>query len=443
MHNLDIFFKGRRITVMGLGLLGRGLNDTLFLIEHGARVTVTDLKTSEQLASSLEKLKGLPVTVKVGGHDPDDFINTDMILRNADVPRSSPLLKIAQDHGVPVEMDESLFCKFFHGLVVGITGTRGKTTTTSLIHHILGAGARKSHLAGNIMGVATLPLLGKVQPDDVVVLELSSWQLQGFHAAAISPQASVFTNIYPDHMNRYSGMDEYIHDKTAIYRYQKNGDFCVFNRSNPVTMELSLQAPAGVAHFTASDVPQEWEVNLPGNHNLENVAAAINTTRLLGIDEMTIRKQVESFRGVEHRLQWLGTKRGIGFINDTTSTTPVSGIAALNSLESHGVMLIAGGADKKLDLTEFARAASAKAIRIALLEGTATDELHRKLVEFGAQNRIAGVFSNLKTAVDSLMQHARQGHVILLSPACASFGMFKNEFHRGESFIKLFEELKE
>lgn len=443
MYDLSKLFSGKRITVMGLGLLGRGLNDTLFLIEHGARVTVTDLKTSEQLASSLEKLKGLPVTVKVGGHDPEDFINADMILRNADVPRNSQFLKIAQDHGIPVEMDESLFCKFFPGLVVGITGTRGKTTTTSLIHHILSAGPRISHLAGNIMGVATLPLLARVKPDHAVVLELSSWQLQGFHAAGISPQASVFTNIYPDHMNRYSGMDEYIHDKTAIYRYQINGDFCVFNRSNPVTMELSLQTPAGVEYFMASDVPEEWVVNLPGEHNLENVAAAIKTTRILGIDEVTIRNRVESFRGVEHRLQWLGSKRGIGFVNDTTSTTPVSGIAALNSLEAHGIMLIAGGADKKLDLTEFAKAASSKAIRIALLEGTATDELHRKLIEFGAQNRIAGVFSNLKTAVDNLVEHAEQGQVILLSPACASFGMFKNEFHRGESFIKLFEELKD
>lgn len=441
MDRIKDIFRGKRVTVMGLGLLGRGLGDTLFLIDCGAQVTVTDLKTSTQLSASLEKLKGLPVTIKVGGHDPDDFVNTDMILRNADVPSDSPFLKIAEEHNVPVEMDESLFCKHFGGLVVGITGTRGKTTTTSLIHHILTEGSKTAHLAGNIMGVATLPLLLKVQPDDLVVLELSSWQLQGFHRAQISPQASVFTNIYPDHLNRYSGMDEYIHDKKAIYKYQKDNDFCIFNESNPVTRKLSFEAKARVEFFRSQDVPTGWDISLPGEHNLENVAAAIKTTRLLGIEEEIIRKAVESFRGVEHRLQWLGTRKGIGFINDTTSTTPISGIAALNSLDSHDVLLIAGGADKSLDLSDFARVAARKASRIALLEGTATNKLYQKLVEFGAKDKVTGIYSDLKSATLDLLKHARQGQVILLSPACASFGMFKNEFHRGETFVEIFNDL--
>ena len=204
---------------MGLGLLGRGLGDTLFLARCGARVTVTDLKTAEQLAPSVEKLKGLDITLKLGGHNPDDFIHADMILRNADVPRSSRFLKIAQEHDVSVEMDESLFCKHFAGRVVGVTGTRGKTTTTMLVHRILSNHGLKSFLAGNIMGRATLPLLEQAGENDTVVLELSSWQLQGFHDSKLSPHAAIFTNIYPDHLNRYSGMDEYIQDKKAIYLY--------------------------------------------------------------------------------------------------------------------------------------------------------------------------------------------------------------------------------
>jgi len=199
-------FEGKRITVMGLGLLGRGLLDTVFLAQSGADVTVTDLKDADQLASSLKQLEGLPIKLKLGGHDPQDFIKADMILRNADVPRSSPFLKMATEHGVPVEMDESLFCKHFEGRVVGITGTRGKTTTTILVHNILSVAWSRVFLGGNVMGRATLPLLSKASSDDTVVLELSSWQLQGFHDAGLSPNASVFTNIYPDHLNRYNGM---------------------------------------------------------------------------------------------------------------------------------------------------------------------------------------------------------------------------------------------
>ena len=180
MKDFRSIFSGKKITVMGLGLLGRGLNDTLFLLKCGARVTVTDLKSREQLAASLEKLEDLPVEIRVGGHDPADFINCDMILRNADVPKSSPFLNLAKEKGIPVEMDESLFCKNFKGLVIGITGTRGKTTTTELIYRILSQAKRNVFLAGNIMGLATLPLLEHASDDDIVVLELSSWQLQGF-----------------------------------------------------------------------------------------------------------------------------------------------------------------------------------------------------------------------------------------------------------------------
>jgi UDP-N-acetylmuramoylalanine--D-glutamate ligase len=434
-------FAGKNITVMGLGLLGRGLGDTVFLIRCGANVTVTDLKSAEDLAPSVQQLQGLPVTLKLGRHEEADFINADMILRNADVPRSSRFLRIAAEHGVPVEMDESLFCKHFKGLVVGITGTRGKTTTTTLIHRILSAHRNRVFLAGNIMGYATLPLLEDARPDDTVVLELSSWQLQGFHDAMLSPRASVFTNVYPDHLNRYEGMDDYIGDKKAIYRYQTGDDFCLFNGDQDATVRLADEAPAGKDFFRASDVPEDWSIRVPGMHNRENVAAALQLTRRLGVPLDTIRSEVESFQGIEHRLQLLGEKNGIRFINDSTSTTPVAGCAALASVDSDRVLLIAGGADKHLDLSPFAKAAASRAARIALLEGTATSQLHDAIVEAGGKDRIAGRFDNLPSAVEKLYGEARSGDVILLSPGCASFGMFRNEFHRGETFIEVVSEL--
>lgn len=434
-------FRGKKITVMGLGLLGRGLKDTLFLVRCGAHVTVTDLKDADQLAPSVERLKGLPVTLRLGEHREDDFINADMVLRNADVPRSSRFLKIAADHGVPVEMDESLFCKHFQGQVVGITGTRGKTTTTVLVHKILSAHGRKAFLAGNILGQATLPLLEEAQPDDAIVLELSSWQLQGFHDARLSPCASVFTNIFPDHLNRYAGMEEYINDKKAVYAYQKGTAFCVFNGDQPETAALADEAPARALFFKVSDIPNDWNIRLPGAHNRQNVAAALCLARNLGVPGEVIRKTVEGFSGVEHRLQWLGQKNGIGFINDSTSTTPVAGCAALNSVDAKRILLIAGGSDKKLDLRPFAGEAAAKAHKIALLKGDATDKLLLGIAEAGGEHKMLGPFDDLRSAVESLVSRAQSGDVILLSPGCASFGMFQNEYHRGETFIGIVREI--
>lgn len=436
-------FRGKRITVMGLGLLGRGLGDTLFLLRTGAVVTVTDLKSAEQLAPSLKQLEGLPVKMRLGCHDPSDFVNADMILRNADVPRSSPFLKIATDHGVPVEMDESLFCKHFQGKVVGVTGTRGKTTTTTLIHAILSAQQQGVHLAGNIMGHATLPLLEKAGRSDTVVLELSSWQLQGFHDAKLSPHASVFTNVYPDHLNRYAGMKDYIHDKKAVFLYQKENDFCVFNGDQAEGKELFSEAPHRKHMFRIKDVPLDWKIQLRGEHNRANVAAALCLCTQLGVDEGVIRETVEAFSGVEHRLQWLGERNGIAFVNDSTSTTPVAGCAALDSMGEKRILLIAGGADKKLDLAPFARSASSKTAKIALLEGTATAALLDEILRAGGGDKVLGVFDNLKAAVHGLTDDAHPGDVVLLSPGCASFGMFQNEFHRGDTFISIVQEIME
>ncbi len=434
-------FAGKKITIMGLGLLGRGLGDTLFLVRCGARVTVTDLKNADQLAPSLKRLEGLPVKLRLGAHDPDDFLDADMILRNADVPRSSPYLQMALDRGIPVEMDESLFCKHFRGRVVGITGTRGKTTTTILVHQILSATGQRAFLAGNIMGCATLPLLEKAEESDIVVLELSSWQLQGFHDAKMSPHASIFTNIYPDHLNRYTGMEDYISDKKAIFLYQGPGSFCVFNGDQPESIKLAEEAVGEKIFFRPEQIPRDWNIQLPGAHNRENVAAALCVTRRLGAPDQVIRSVVESFAGVEHRLQLVGRKRGVEFINDSTSTTPVAGCAALNALEGKRIFLIAGGSDKKLDLTPFAAAAAWRAERIALLQGTATDALQQAIIHAGGAKKIAGTFDDLRSAVFALFENAREEDVLLLSPGCASFGMFQNEFHRGDCFISIVQEI--
>jgi len=434
-------FEGKKVIVMGLGLLGRGLGDSLFLIRHGAIVTVTDLKTENQLQESVRHLYGKEVTLKLGSHDDVNFADADFILRNADVPRSSKYLQYARKSGVPVEMDESLFCKYFRGNVVGITGTRGKTTTTTLIHRILALDGRRVHLAGNIKGQATLPLLEKADDGDTVVLELSSWQLQGFHDAHLSPNASVFTNIYPDHLNRYASMDEYINDKKAIYCYQKDGDFCLFNSDQHESRDFFKEAPAGKMFFSEGDVPEEWHIQIPGRHNRSNIAAAKSLCQNLGVGEKTIQEAVENFSGVEHRLQLLGAHNGVRFVNDATSTTPVAGCVALKSVETGRIFLIAGGSDKKLDPAPFVELASQKAYRIALLAGDGTGQINTGLIQMGAKDKIVGIFDSLKCATLRLLEEAQAGDVVLLSPACASFGMFQNEFHRGEAFMAVFDDI--
>lgn len=435
------FFKGKRVIVMGLGLLGRGLADTIFLAQHGAIVTVTDLKTEQELATSVKRLDGLEIHFELGGHDRVDFTAADMILRNADVPRTSKYLRQAAENGVPIEMDESLFCKLFKGTIVGVTGTRGKTTTTMLIHRILATVRGGVHLAGNIKGCATLPLLDIVTNDDIVVLELSSWQLQGFHDAKLSPNVSVFTNIYPDHLNRYKDMDDYIFDKKAIYLYQRGMDFCVFNGDQPECAALCGEAPAGKDLFYLKDVPEHWGIKLPGRHNRSNIAGALTVCTKLGVDIEAVREVTEQFLGVEHRLQTIAVKNGVKFIDDSTSTTPVAGCAALEAMGNQRVFLIAGGADKKLDPAPFVEAAASKAHRIALLNGDGTNAIHEGLVELGAKHKIVGAFDNLKDAVLHLVAEAQAGDVVLLSPACASFGMFQNEFHRGDCFVSIVNEL--
>ena len=217
----------------------------------------------------------------------------------------------------------------------------------------------------------------------------------------------------------------------------------MFNGDQPETSRLAQEAPAQTRLFRKRDIPREWIVRLPGIHNRENVAAALCLCRQLGVSDDLIREEVERFTGVEYRLQRIGEKSGIEFVNDSTSTTPVAGCFALDAMDGKRVLLIAGGADKKLDLSPFARAAASKAARIALLEGTATQKLYDALVKAGASEKIVGFFDNLKAAVTSLLNEARPGDVVLLSPGCASFGMFRNEFHRGEVFDAIVKETLE
>lgn len=436
-------YQGKKVLVMGLGLLGRGVADAKFFAEIGAKVTVTDLRKKEELKFSLEKLRGLPIRYVLGRHQKEDFVQTDLILRNPAVSLDSPFLKLAKIHHIPVEMDEALFAKYAPVNLIGITGTRGKSTTTVLIYKILKSAGYPVWLGGNIKGKATLPLLKEIKENSWVVLELSSWQLQGFRKIKISPQIAVLTNIYEDHLNRYKNMSEYIADKKLIFEYQTANDFLIINKDLKITRELAKEAESKIVWFSKKDALLIWStgIKIQGEHNQENIAAAMKVAEVLKIKPKVVQRVISSFRGLKYRLEKIATISGVDYINDTTSTTPIAAIKALQSFK-RPLILITGGASKNLDMKDFALEIVKKTKGVILLEGTATRELQTLINKSGGEKLILGYFNKLNKALQLAKEKAIPGDIVLFSPGCASFGMFKNEFDRGEQFNKIVKSFK-
>ncbi len=442
------FFKGKKVTLLGLGLLGRGVGDAKFLVKHGAELTVTDLKKEEELAESLKELEGLKnIKLVLGRHELEDFRNADMIIKGAGVPLDSPYIKEASLHNIPVHMSTALFAKFFteqfKGTVVGVTGTRGKSTVSHLIYHILKESGKSVSIGGNIQGVSTLSMIQEVKPNSIVVLEIDSWQLQGFGYEKMSPHISIFTTIFPDHMNYYKDdMDEYISDKASIFLYQSLEDTLIIGEQAFETIQKAYKdrIRSHIIKAETRNFPNDWFLKIPGEHNKMNALCAIEAAKVLGIPREDIKSALETFLGVAGRLELIGEKRGVGDVkiyNDTTSTTPeaaISGLKALDPKNIRNIILICGGADKNLDMAEFTREAKIHAKKIILLSGSGTLRIKDEFLE-------APVYDSLEEAVRNAFDGAEHGDIILFSPAFASFGMFKNEYDRGEKFNKIVKEL--
>ncbi len=441
------YFKGKKITQLGLGLLGRGLGDAIFLAECGSELIVTDLKTEEELKTSVEKLKQYPnIVLHLGGHNLEDFRNRDFILKGAGVPLDSMYIEEARKNNIPIEMDSSLFCKLLPKEVVtiGVTGTRGKSTVTHLINHILKTAGKKTILGGNVRDMATLPFIkdfGDVGCPQIVVLELDSWQLQGFGDSNISPHIAVFTTFMDDHLNYYKNdLDKYFDDKTNIFKYQKDRDFLIVGEdvTLPANQLTSLQPSIVVAK--RDSVPQDWQSHLLGDHNKLNIACAIEACRALGIKDEDIKKGVESFEGVEGRLQFVKEINGVKIYNDNNATTPEATIAGLRAV-SHELLatslktiLILGGADKGLELDGLVDEINKTCKTLILLPGSGSQKLTASSLQLTAP--VVSV-QNLSEAVTEAIKQAKSGDVVLFSPAFASFGLFKNEYERNDEFMRI------
>jgi UDP-N-acetylmuramoylalanine--D-glutamate ligase len=449
---------GKHVLVMGLGLQGSGVAAARYAVQQGAIVRVTDMKSPEVLAASIHALGGLSIDFVLGQHREEDFIWADMVIRNPGVPRNSPYLLLAQEHGARIEMEIALFFLACPGRIIGITGTRGKTTTTALLYEILRTHGSPVVLGGNVAGVETLSLLPQICKETLVVLELSSWQLEGLAPHTISPAVAVMTNVYPDHLNTYSSMEEYAETKANIFRYQSPNGLAIFNYDNPWTCRFGKEAP-GKTWFTSIELGGSFErevtfrdgrptqvepfifaeTPLAGKHNLENILLATTTARLLAVPDEVIAATVRGFHGVAHRLEEVCMWHGVRFINDSTSTTPVAGRAGLEAFDAP-IVLVAGGNTKHLPLENWPETIVRRCRDVLLLAGSGTDELlpilGEEVLRQGVHDPVRGVFDNLKEALDTAVALTQPGDVLLFSPGFTSFGMFLNEFDRGNQFVE-------
>src|SRR5579859_792378 len=443
-------FRGKRALIMGLGVNGSGIASARYAAQHGAMVRVTDLRPAELLAPSIRSLEGLPIEYVLGQHREEDFLWAEIVIPVPGVKRNSPYLRLAREHGACVVQEIALFFEACAGRTIGITGTRGKTTTTTLIYEIIRASGRPAVLGGNVAGVETLSLLPSITPATQVALELSCWQLSGLEPFKMSPSVAVMTNVYADHLDTYDGMDDYIAAKANIFRHQRASDLAIFNYDNSITRRLGGESPS-VTWFTSLELGGSFardsseivpfiftETPLPGRHNLENILLATTTARLLGIPDEIIASTVKSFRGVPHRLQEVAVLNGVRYINDSASTMPVAGQVALQTIEQP-IVLVAGGNTKHLPLGEWPRLIVQRCRDVVLLKGSGTDELLPVLQEeaeqHGMPNPARGVFDTFAAAMDYAVSLPRPGDTLLLSPGFTSFGMFLNEFDRGDTFV--------
>ncbi len=454
---------GVKVTIMGLGLHGGGLESARFFARRGARVTVTDMRDEKTLAPSIEALSGMPVRYVLGRHEMADFTGADIVVKNPAVKPDSPFLLAS----ARVETDISVFLSISRSPLVAVTGSKGKSSTASAIYFGFGAAGIPAFLGGNIT-VSPLTFVEQTSPGRPVVLELSSWQLADVRGLGIlKPKVALLTSIMPDHMNRYSSMDEYVDDKRLIYADQTSDMFTVCNRDQEWGRSFASETrgtvlwysdretgltgawlePAEGTHsggrrgfFTAPDgmegmgeTPQEIlpaELLVQGKHQRKNLLAAACALCAMGVDPSAIRRGMATFPGVEHRMEFFAEADGVRWYNDSAATIPQAVAAAVRSFDTAPV-LITGGTDKNLDFLPVRREyAIAKAL--VLLAGTGTDKLRALLDEDGIS--YSGPFSDLDSAVERAAELARAGDNVILSPGCTSFGMFLHEFDRGKKF---------
>jgi UDP-N-acetylmuramoylalanine--D-glutamate ligase len=445
--------KDKRVLVVGLGK--SGVASALFLKAHGARVTVSDTKSGDELRNEIPSLLDHGITVETGGHGERTFRGQDLIVVSPGVPVDAPLLVQARAMGEAVIGEIELAAQFLPGPIVAITGSNGKTTTTTLAGEILAAGGLPTLVGGNI-GTPAISLAERAKRETVIVLEVSSFQLETIQT--FRPKVAVVLNVTPDHLDRHRTFEAYVDAKARIFENQRGDDFAVLNEDDPTCVTMAARTRARVFWFSRQKEVKQgaWvregnilfrdgtgsqrssqreimlvsEIPLKGAHNLENVLAAVCAGALMGCAPEKIRQAVRDFKAVEHRLEFVATIRGVDYYNDSKATNVDATIKALESFPAN-IHLILGGKDKGSDysvLNELLRQRVKRVYTIGAAAGKIESQIRNVEVVHA---------ETLENALRKANAVAEPGDVVLLAPACASFDQFKNYEQRGQAFKEI------
>jgi UDP-N-acetylmuramoylalanine--D-glutamate ligase len=438
--------KDKRVLVVGLGK--SGVASALFLKDRGARVTVSDTKSPDQLREEIPVLLDHGITVETGGHGERTFRGQDLIVVSPGVPVDAAPLVQARASGEPVIGEIELAAQYLPGPIVAITGSNGKTTTTTLAGEILAAGAFPIAVGGNI-GTPAISLVAQASRDTVVVLEVSSFQLETIQT--FRPKVAVVLNVTPDHLDRHRTFQAYVDAKSRIFENQQASDFAVLNEDDSTCRTLGDRSRAPVFWFSRKkevqrgayvrngqiffrdahsqrEILQVSEIPLKGAHNVENVLAAVCAGALMGCEAAQIRRAIQNFKAVEHRLEYVATIKGVDYFNDSKATNVDATIKALESFPAN-IHLILGGKDKGSDYTVLNDLLRERVKRVYTI-GAAAEKIESHIR--GAAEIVHS--ETLENAIRRASAVAQPGDIVLLAPACASFDQFQSYNHRGRVF---------
>lgn len=459
-------FSNKHILVLGLGLHGGAIENIKWLSKQGASITVSDTKTQEQLTESVAKLSGIQnITFHFGNQDDLDLSEIDLVLRNPAVPRKAPIIMRAREAGIPVMMDSSIFFEQIGtSNIIGITGSKGKTTTSHAIGYILQTLAPSTIVVG-VDGVSPLGELEKVSPTALVVFELSSWRLEALQERQLSPHIAVVTSIYKDHLNTYGSYEEYIEVKKQIIASQVSDDIAILNADDDIINKWKESVRGVLYWFSLQPLPHEekgiWvdgervyahidhetiqiclrsDIPHTSDHELRNKLPSILIALLY---DFSIPDTVETAKHIpplQHRLQLVRTINNVAYVNDSAATMPDATIAALQSFSNKQIVLILGGSDKALEFDRLAQQISQSNIRhLIWLPGTATERMQAIILP--TTQATSHNASTMQEAVTIAQEIADAGDTVLMSPGATSFGLFLHEFDRGNAFIQAVEQL--
>ena len=438
------FFRDKKVVVMGLGRFGGGVDSALFAAKAGADVCVTDLSAEQQLADSMAALDGVSVRFCLGRHEKDDFQSADVLIVNPAVPPDNEYVRLVQQGRGLVTSQMELFFQLCPAPIVGITGANGKSTTTSLTAHLLAAGLdKKVWLGGNIGHQPLLDIVDQIGKEDVVVLEISNFQLEQLARIQAAPQISLITNLTANHLDRHGTFEAYCRVKEGIFKYQ-SGDAArpavsIFNAEDSITrawyQKYLNDAGRRCLAFSADDVPADYAdvLNLPGRANRSNLAAALAIVSCFPADPAKIAGAIATFKGLDQRCQFVAETDGVRWYDDSKATTPVSTMAALNGIDEPKI-LIAGGYDKQISFAELGRCI-AKRAKGCVLIGQTAEKIAQTIAQAGGSDVQIKHADSMEQAVMMARELAAAGDVVLMSPACASYDMFANYIQRSAAFV--------